>query len=506
MRRNSSKSSSAIRFFDFSGGLNTSSPVTSLAQNEAIDLQNINLLPTGGFEKRRGNVAFNSSAMDSGASVHGTGYYRQADGDDWLMAITGSKIYKSEFDGTMDDITGASVISSGDNNIWTHTTMNDISIWVGGNKTSDVPIKWTGSGNSAALGGSPPVGEFGISANNRFFIGSTIADPSRIYWSVLGNPEDWSGTGSGSQDFQRNDGDTLVGAAVSGIDHMLLFKQNTIGDLAIRNAPFPLFPLFRNVGAISKRGIVSVDGVTYFITPQPRMKATDGSQIFDFPDIINDLWDSLNTERLKYIHGVYYKRLRQIWWFVSTTSASTHDLCIIWDLDRKAWLIHRTGYKMNSTVIARERTAYSGAYDGKLYQMDVASTYTDASESSGAISSYWRTGWMDFQNMIQQKGVLYVDLNFSTQSSGTFEFSHGFDFSQDRKIQTINMQAPGGLYGSAIYGIDVYGGVADDSKLLFLKGRGKFIQFLVRNKNSGQALSFNGFEIPIKALEPFATR
>jgi hypothetical protein len=424
-----------IRFFDFSGGLNTTSPVTSLQQNQALDLQNINLLPTGGFEKRRGNTAFNSSEMDSGASVHGTGYYRQSDSDEWLMAIAGSKIFKSEFDGTMDDITGAVTITAGNNNIWINAQMNDISIWVGGNRTSDVPIKWSGSGNAAALGGSPPVGEFGIAANNRFFIGSTVANPSRIAWTVFGDPEDWSGTGSGVQDVQKNDGDTLVGAALSGIDHLLLFKQNSIHDLAIRNTPFPLFPLFRNVGAVSKRGIVNVDGIIYFITPQARMKATDGTKIIDFPSVLDDTWDSLNQSRLQYLHGLYNKKLRQIWWFVSSESASTHDLCIIWDIERKAWLLHRTGYKMNTAIIAQDRIPYCGAYDGKLYKMDVASTYTDASESAGTISAYWRSGWMDFQNMIQEKGVLYVDLNFSTQSTGTFEFAHGFDFSQDRKFR-----------------------------------------------------------------------
>lgn len=82
--------------------------------NEASDLQNINILPTGGFEKRYGNSLFNATAMDSGSAVHGLGYYRTSLSTDYLMAIAGTKIYKSDnLDGTMDDITGAVTITTG---------------------------------------------------------------------------------------------------------------------------------------------------------------------------------------------------------------------------------------------------------------------------------------------------------------------------------------------------------------------------------------------------------
>lgn len=499
-----SRRSKSVVFSDFSGGLNTASPVTTLSLNQALDLQNINLLPTGGFEKRRGNTAFNSSAMESGAAVHGLGYYRQADADEWVVTICGTKLFKSEFDGTMDDITGALTITTGANNIWTYSQMNDLAIFVGGARASDVPIKWNGSGNGAALGGTPPVGAFGIQANNRFFIGNTVANPSRIAWSILGNPEDWTGSGSGTQDVSTNDGDTLVGAGRLGVDHLLLFKQNSIHDLIIRTSPFPLFPLFRGVGAVSPRAIVEVDGIIYFLTPEPRMKATDGTKIIDFPDIIDDVWDGLSKSRLQYAHGIYYPKLRQIMWFVSSASATTHDLCIIWDIDRKAWLRHTTGYKMNVAAILQDRLLYVGAYDGKLYKQDVASTYTDASESSGAINAFWRSGWMDAEAMTNTKVIPYVNLNFQTQSSGTFTYAYGFNFSSDRKIESVSMVGNSDLYGTGIYLVARFGGQTDKPKLVHMKGNGNFFQFLLKNANSGEALGFNRMEIPIKVDAPVA--
>jgi len=493
--------SKAIPIFDFTGGLNTKSSVTSLELNQSRDIQNINILPNGGFEKRQGNVAFNASAMASSAAVHGLGYYRQSDGDDFLMAIAGTGVFKSDsLDGTMDTITGAVTVTTGQDNIWTHSVLNNLSIFVGG--APDAPIKWNGSGNADVLGGSPPSGAFGLTANNRLFIGDTTANPSRIAWSILGNPEDWTGTGSGTQDVQANDGDVLVGAAVHSIDHMLLFKQNSIHDLAIRTAPFPLFPLFREVGAISKRGILNVDGIVYFITPEPRMKATDGSQIIDFPDTIDNVWDSLNPARLKYLHGLYYRRLHQIWWFVSTTSATSHDLVIIWDLKRKCWLRHTTGYKMNVSCIAQDRTAYCGAYDGKLYRQDVTNVYSDASETNTEIDSILRSGWMGLNDETLLKVAIHAMVNFQLQTSGQFELSYGYNFNTDTTIESISQATTASTYDTAVYDNAFFGGNSDAVRLIHMSGSGNFFQYAFRHNTAGEAWAINGLTLAMQEGGP----
>ena len=499
--------SKAVAFFNFSGGLNTKTAITSLNLNEASDLQNINLLASTdpekvGFESRNGNSAFNSSAMVSASTaVSGLSYFRPTTGDDYLMAIAGTKIFKSDaLDGAMDDITGAVTITGGANNIWTNAVMNDLSIFVGG--APDAPIKWNASGNAAALSGSPPSGNFCFQANNYFFIGNTTANPSRIAWSILGNPQDWSGSGSGTQDVSTNDGDKLIGASVLAVDHVFLFKQNSVHDMITRTPPFPVYLKFRNVGAVSKRGILTVDGVIYFITPQPRMKATDGYKIIEFPDTINDVWDGLNKSRLQYIQGVYYPKLRQIMWICSNGSSTTNNYCIIWDLDRKCWLRHPTGYKMNCAAIAQDYLLYTGAYDGKIYKQDDSTVFTDASESSAAINSYWRTGWQAYDDFILDKIINYVDLNFSTQTVGQFKFGVGFDFESDRKLIDIDMQSPGAQYGAGIYDLDVYGGLSDTTKIEFIKGRGKFLQFLIKENGGLAKLKFNGFMATIKAGNP----
>ena len=489
----------AIRLYDFTGGLNTKSPTMVLKINEASDLQNINLLPTGGFQKRNGNSVFNATAMDSGASVHGLGYYRTALTTDYIMAIAGTKLFKTDnLDGTMDDITGTVTITTGQDKIWTHNQMNNLSIFIGGNP--DAPIKWTGTGNAAVLGGSPPRGEFGIVANSRLFIGNTASNPSRIYWCILGNPEDWSGVGSGTQDVGLNDGDTLVGASVIGFDTMLLFKQNSVHMLAIRSAPFPLFPLFSGVGAVSKRGIINVDGIVYFITTEPRMKATDGTNVMSFPDSIDDVWDSLSKSRLKYIHGIHNRRLRQIQWFVSSTSATTHDLCLIWDLERKCWLRNTTGHSMNVSSFTADRVIYGGAYDGKIYKLDDSSTANDASETRPTINAFWRSGWMDYSTTLEAKTPQYVDLVFNGGLDVHFDFGYGFDFNLDRVIESVTFDS-GSEWDSGFWDSMTWGGNNNSSKLIQMQGSGKFFQYLIKHSNSEEVFAFNGIEIGINRNE-----
>lgn len=495
-----------VVFSDFSGGMNTDSSPTSLDLNQALDLDNVVLLYKSGFEKVHGNSAYNSSAMASGSAVHGLGYYRNISETEYLMAIAGTKIYKSELDGVMDDITGAVTISTGQDNIWTNTQMNDLSIFVGGNRSTDVPIMWSGSGNAAILGGTPPVGKWATAANNRLFIANTIANPSRINWSILGNPQDWSGAGSGSQDVSTNDGDQLVGSCLLATDHLLLFKQNSIHELVVRTSPFPLFPLFSKSGAISNRAILAVDGVCYFITPEPRMKATDGSELIDFPTTFDEIFDGLNKSRLQYIQGMYDKKRGLIMWFCSYGTSGTNDFCIAWDTVHKSWLKFSAGHNMNAVSMMADRTIYGGAYDGVVYKIDDTAATNYASEGGTAIDSYWESGWMDMEHMVNMKHIPYVDTNFSTQDSGTFDFSYGYDFNSDRSTTSISMVSNGGQYGTALYGTGVYGGATDKTKMLFLKGNGKFFQFKIRNANTSELLQFNRLAFPVKLDAPYAMR
>ena len=137
--------------------------------------------------------------------------------------------------------------------------------------------------------------------------------------------------------------------------------------------------------------------------------------------------------------------------------------------------------------------------------MDVGSTYTDASETSpGAINAYFRSGWLDMQQMIENKFIPYVDLSFTSQTTGNFEFKYGYNFSQDSSSTIVNMQAGGDKWGEFLWGVGRWGQLTDLTKLVLMKGKGKYFQYLIRNNNSSEQLKFNGLSVPIKQENPAA--
>lgn len=493
-----------VLLFDFSGGMASASFSTSSRPEEASYLRNVFIRIGNGVEKRKGNTVFNASAMASAAAVTGLEACKFSAGTEYLVATCGATIQAGDVTGsTMSDITGAVTVTSSANNIWTISMLNDLAIGVGG--APDAPWKWSGAGNAAALGGTPPSGAFGFQHNNRMFIGGITGNLSRIQWSILGNPEDWASAGSGTQDVWKNDGDTLVGHAILADDNVLLFKQRSIHRLVGRSSPFPVVPVFRDVGAIGKKAIVVADGLVYFITPRGRMLITDGNYILDEKVVprlmyVDDIWNGLNASRLQYIQGKRYIGVGfdHIVWSCSNAASSTNNLAIVWDLKNKCWLQHTTGYGANAFTKTQAGVLYMGAYDGKIYKQDVANTYSDASESAGIIDAVWRSGWLPAGSLKLTKHPSTIQVIFITQTAGTLYIGYGFDYNTDKIIETKSMQAPGAIWDTDQWDVGLWGGQSDFFKTVFVKGRGNLFEFSLGNALLNQTFQIHGLSIGAK--------
>jgi hypothetical protein len=119
------------------------------------------------------------------------------------MAIVGSWLYRMS--------SGVGAIAVGDvgsSSTSPHhmTTFNDLLI-IGG----PTQAKSWDQTTFQALAGTPPVFSFSTSHAGRHWAGGVAALPSRLYYSAVGNPEDWVGAGSGSIDIDPGDGDAIVG-------------------------------------------------------------------------------------------------------------------------------------------------------------------------------------------------------------------------------------------------------------------------------------------------------
>lgn len=487
---------------DISGGLASAKQACNRAPNELAEANNIVILPGGsGFRNRYGNTTFNASAMASGAAVTGLGYFSPSSGSTWLMAVAGSNIYKSDdLDGVMDSITGALTVTSGQNNWWDIVTFDDLAIGVG---SGDAPWKWSGTGNAAALGGTPPNGQGAVVHNNRVF----IWEGSTIHWCVLDEPEDWSGDGSGEAEVQKDDGDTVLRAVPLGLNQLLVFKRNSVHVLTGRTSPFPLFRLFDNVGAVGKRAIVAADELCYFITPRRKMVITDGQKLvstIDLPQLSNvdDKFASLNAARLPYIVGSRLTGSDFDWiiWSASDGSATTNDVALVWDLRHKCWLYCGTGFAANSFVTTNTSTtapniSYMGGYDGKIYKLNVSGTYTDASNSSTAVAWELRSDWLTLESLMKVARLQRFNIAYkSVTQSNNATFSYGYDFSEDQRSQAFSLISRGAKWDQGLWDQATFSSASIQIQPCFTLGRGNVFQWALSG-SAAQDFTFHRFSL-----------
>lgn len=433
---------------NFKGGYAGNLPPTAISVNQAFDLDNIVIKPQGlGFRTRLGNSKLNSSALNSGANIQGLGYFLTTAGTHWLAAVAGNKFYVSSNEsGTFTDQTGAIGITASADQQYTMITFNDLLILCSAvlRGNTDSVVKWTGSGNLAVLGGSPPTAYNMFTTNNRVFI--TRANESTIYWSVLGNAEDWSGAGSGSAVVgSLADSEIITACAVLSTNYVVIFKESSCYQMVTSSAPFPIYSLFSDSGCVGKNACVNIDGIVYWINQRKRMNSTDGETLTEYPPSADDLWNNVQQSRLPFINGFRQKGSDYDWlvWTVST-SGSTNNTSIIWDLLNKCWLKCSTGYKMNVVTTDNHGKVYMGDYAGFIFLPDQTATYADASESSpGTITGFWRSGWTtpsDADHIVQTN---QISVGMVTKASGSITVNYGFDFNLDQKNFTLSQTATG---------------------------------------------------------------
>jgi len=490
-----------IELDDFSGGLNALDAEYLMPLNQSPDCQNITLL-TKGWRKRYGDTAFNSSAMVGGSTaITGLGYFKLNAGNEYLNAVAGTKFFSSVgLSGTMADVTGAITITAASTNIWTPVNFGTLQVWFGG--APDAPFKYSGTGNAAALGGSPPSAATAFSANNRVFAISTTANPSRIFWPILNNVEDWTGTGSGNADVATNDGEALQLGIPLNTDTAILFKNSSTHVMNLTRAPFPIYQLQRGTGVAGRYAAVNVDGTIYFITPGLRMKATtNGAQFVDFPESADPIWDRVNTTRIPYICGVYHQTADQIHWYVSLDSSDTNSTAIIWDLKRKCWLYNPSGYKCNVATLAQNRRLFAGHYDGKVYEKDNSTTYNDASESGAAIDAYWRTPYSGLKGLDSTIHPLYVNFSAAAVNSSSLEVSYGFDYQSTANAQNFSLQGTSSKWDVETWDGTLFWGTSQASVSIDRKnvlGRGNLFSTKFRNATLAQDLIFQGASVRLR--------
>ena len=402
---------------DFSGGMNDNLNVTTLKSDELSLIRNW-WWNGATLEERPGITKVNATAISGTPAVQGlVDFIRNEGADQDFITVAGGKVYKGT--STLSEITGSVSITSGQDNFWTFAVFQDILIAAG----KDAPWKWTGSGNVAALGGSPPTGKYVVTKWNYLFLSGISTDLGLVRYADLNTLETWTG---GNEIRVRTYGDDYVTGLVSYGDLVLALGVNSIQKIVYTgdaSAPFTTDILLQGVGCPHQRSFVNVDDRGYFIDQHLRVRRiapSDRIIAFNVPDLstakIPNTLKNLSLSRRFTIVGAYYRPFNSVIWTVSQTGATENNFCIVMNIeDEKPKFATWDELKINAMVPVVTTTGtklYLGNYAGRIYSLE------GNSDDSTAIASQIDTRWEDLDSPQFKKSLREIHTE-TIQPGGT---------------------------------------------------------------------------------------
>lgn len=442
---------------DFTGGLNEDVNPGSLEITDLRIARNV-YWEGRALASRKGSTTLTSSALNSGAPVVGIADFRRNAGvDQDFVAVAGTKVYKSALDAAPSDITGAVSLTSHQNYLCTFETFSDVLIGVNG---VDAPFKWTGSGNAAALGGSPPTAGTMVAKWNRLFLAALSSARRTIRFSDLGTHETWTAS---------NTVRALVGdasGAVEGRDWILQLSHlgdsifvglaNSIGRVfATGDSTTPFrYQQIAEFGVAGSWSYVPVEDHGYFLSTQGVHRVSQSDVILGLESSLiskrrlRETWNSINRARLQYSTG----RLVQlaegnlvVLWTLTSAGSTTHDMVLLMDItdgpgkERFAvwngWDVNFLATYLNNSSL-RQQLAF-GTSDGFVVQGD-----TDTSDDGAAYTTEAATRWEDFGLPAVRKALRDIYVEASQSGSHNLTIETIFDYSTT-PVQTVSYSLAG---------------------------------------------------------------
>jgi hypothetical protein len=279
----------------------------------------------------------------------------------------------------------------------------------------ELPFKYTGSGDASALGGTPPYSKYCLVYYGHLLLGNCKdnatgnALPQSVYWSVRGNPEDWTNSGYGFVDLLDND-DEITGMEILG-ERAFIFKERSIVGCTYTGQADPAFvfteDMITEVGCPSGRTIVNTGREIIFLASD-NIYSFNGFEVAPVGSpIIDDLLGVLNTTYDYKSHAVNLPTKNLYCLFITTTSDTNPDLCYVYHYYEKSWTIWALPDNITATTVLEDDTIMMGDSAGYVYLID----FTDTNDNGTNISAYIDT--KDFNFISQQIGEFTARINES---------------------------------------------------------------------------------------------
>lgn len=477
-------------YTNFVGGLNDTSDSTVVKDNEATDLQNVVFTTSGAFTKRPffAPLTTSDAATCGGSAATGLAFYKQADGDRFLVAVCANDtIQKMDYasgnsgpDGAWDAITGSLSFDVNANILADFAVAEDDLIIEDGLNTT-APYIFTGTGNASALSGSPPNSTMVEYHKRLLWIAGNNSNPSRVTFSNLDDITTWTST-----DFilvETDDGQPITGL-VSGLDCLYTFKSHSIWRICGTNRDdFTLEQMVRGVGASNQQAITVINNQFVFQTWTGDVAIYDGGLRVEILSgkIEGSLADT-ETTRTRLASAIAFDDgTGDEDFYLSTTLAgdSEHSRVLVFDTLHKAWTkfagVHANALMVYETGSIEQALGFSD-YQGVVNEYPT--THANANMTDEA---YYKSG-QSLLGMPQQKTVHLVQVLARQEARGhELTFEPRINFASTGIQKTIELAGSGAVYDTAIYDVDTYADLTTTLADIEINQTSNYFQWYIEN-------------------------
>lgn len=320
-------------FNDFSGGINLTDDPATLPSNESPNLLDVIAGPEGALQIRNDDLIYTPSCLVSPTSIVALSptLLLYASGGTFATFNVDTGTHTSvatTLGGTQWEFEYAAV-SGGQGPVYA----------LSGTATPKY-ITATGTvGTWTASAGTIPAGSYMVWHANRMWVSGVAANPSRLYWSALGDPRDWPV--ANVVDLDPNDDDIVTGMAAVG-RFLIVFKERSFFVITDNNTGANQ-RIAKGVGCLSHRSLAATANGVMFLANDHHIYETDGFNLTStriarkIHGELVEIDDVVLRAAAGAIHrGSYYLTY-------ADTFAGTSYITWEYDMTTGAWWRHRNG-------------------------------------------------------------------------------------------------------------------------------------------------------------------
>ncbi len=486
---------------DFSGGINKSTTVDNIADNEMDEALNMNLNTDKSISTRKGVDQYNST-LTGASRVTSIYYARNSAGTSTARIVTTlAKIYKDDGAGGWTDITGGTAPPS--NTLWQWRTFNNLAIGVNG---TSVPQKYAFGAACADLTGSPPDKCKAIEIyQGRVYLAADADEPTALHGSAAGLAEDWTAVGDAFKIFvDKDNGHPIIGI-VKFYSDLIIFKRKGVYRLDNpTNVPtaMRIVQIFDDVGCVSLYSIKQIgnelvwlddDGVYTLRTTQESGDVAYSSVSKKIQPYIEDMQQPLLNEAYSYD----VRRLNQYRLIVPKVGASQNNHVLVRDYFHGAWLRHE-GINFASYGrwdISSIFSDMAGGYDGKVYKLDTTENDEGADFKKNVRSKRFTFGTGRVRKLFHRVYQEY-------QLTGTYALGLTADIDYSKVTKGISLldTRVSNLWDVDKWDVAKWGGSSIARKEMSIGRKGRSILFQYYNQTKDQPFTLYKFEFNASLL------